>query len=334
MSTHSLFPLLQSAYRKDHSTETAVLKVKNDLLLNMNNGHVTILVLLDLSTAFDTVDHNLLLQKLQSVIGIQGTALSWFQSYLGKRSQQISINGTLSRKFYLQCGIPQGSCLEPLLFTIYLSKLFEILKHHLPTAHAFMDDSQLYLSFSPAISTNQADAISAIETCIHDIRQWMLEDKLMLNDDKTEVLLIGTLKQLAKTSIESIKVGEVDVKLINTAHNLGIWFNNNLTMNTDINKASGSAFFYLYYIKRTRKYLTSKSAAALVHAFITCRVDFYNSLYYGPPDYQHHCTLVSLFLYCPHLVTILEGTLLCTPKSKSKRTLGILNTFVFTYAYF
>ena len=133
MSTHSLFPSLQSAYRKYHSTETAVLKVKNDLLLNMNNGHMTNLVLLHLSAAFDTVDHNLLLQKLQSVIGIQGTALFWFQSYLGKRSQQISINGTLSQKYYLQCGIPQGSCLEPLLFTIHLSKLFEILKHHAPT---------------------------------------------------------------------------------------------------------------------------------------------------------------------------------------------------------
>ena len=131
MSTHGLFLSLQSAYRKYHSTQTALLKVKNNLLLNKNNGHVTILVLLDLSAAFNTVDHDLLLQKLQSVIDIQGTALSWFQSYLGKRSQQISINGTLSRKFYLQCGIPQGSCLSPLLFTIYLSKLFEILRHDL-----------------------------------------------------------------------------------------------------------------------------------------------------------------------------------------------------------
>ena len=171
--------------------------------------------LLDLSAAFDTVDHDLLLQKLQSVIGIQGIALSWFQSYLGKRSQQISINGTLSRKFYLQCGIPQGSCLAPLLFIIYSSKLFEILKFHLPTAHAYEDDTQLYLSFSPVVNGSQADAISAVENCIRDVRQWMLEDKLMLNDDKTEVLLIGTLKQLAKTSIESIKVGEVDVKLVN-----------------------------------------------------------------------------------------------------------------------
>ena len=105
---------------------------------------------------------------------------------------------------------------------------------------------------------------------------------------KTEVLLIGTTKQLAKTSIESIKVGEVDVKLINTARNLGTWFDNNLTMNTDINKACSSSFFYLCNIKRIRKYLTSESAAALVHAFITSLVDYCDSLYNGLPDYQLH----------------------------------------------
>ena len=92
---------------------------------------------------------------------------------------------------------------------------------------AYADDSQFYLSFSPAVSTNQANSISAIETCIRDIRKWMLEDKLML---------IGTPKRLEKTPIKSIKVGEVDVKLINKARNLGTRFDNNLTMNTDINK--------------------------------------------------------------------------------------------------
>ena len=132
MSRNSLFPVLQSAYRQHHSTETALLKVKNDILLNMNKQHVTLLVLLDLSAAFDTVDHCTLLQRLQSSFGVQGKVLSWFSSYLLGRSQQISINGTLSQSFDLECGVPQGSCLGPLLFTIYASKLFEIIEHHLP----------------------------------------------------------------------------------------------------------------------------------------------------------------------------------------------------------
>ena len=119
-------------------------------------------------------------------------------------------------------------------------------------------------------------AISAVENCIRDIWQWILEDKLILKNDKTEVLLIATLKQLAKTSIESIKVDEVDVKLVNTVRNFGTWLDTNLKMNADTYKTCSSAFFYLYNIKRIRKYLTSESAAALLHAFITSRVDYCN----------------------------------------------------------
>ena len=117
MLVNGLFPELQSAYRQHHSTETALLKVKNDLLMAMDKGQVTLLVLLDLSSAFDTVDHEILLDRLRSTIGLRGKVLSWFESYLKGRSQQVSINGTLSKPFDLKCGVPQGSCLGPLNFT-------------------------------------------------------------------------------------------------------------------------------------------------------------------------------------------------------------------------
>ena len=146
MSRFALYPTLQSAYRKGHSTETALLKVQNDILMNMNCKHVTLLVLLDLSAAFDTVDHDILLARLKSIVGINGTALNWFTSYLSNRSQRVSLNGCISDSFRLPHGVPQGSCLGPLLFTIYSSKLFEVIKYHLPQAHAYADDTQLYLS--------------------------------------------------------------------------------------------------------------------------------------------------------------------------------------------
>ena len=114
--------MLQSTYRKFHSTESALLKVKNDILLNMNSQHVTLLVLLDLSAAFDTIDYGILLEKLRSAFGVRDTALSWIASYLSGRTQQVSIDGTLSMKFDLECGVPQGSCLGPLLFVVYASK--------------------------------------------------------------------------------------------------------------------------------------------------------------------------------------------------------------------
>ena len=109
----NLYPNAQSAYRVHHSTETALLKVKNDILLNMNKQHVTLLVLLDLSAAFDTVEHKILLEALNT-LGLGGRVSKWFWSYLSGRSQRILVRGCLS-KFDLNCEVPQGSCLGPLL---------------------------------------------------------------------------------------------------------------------------------------------------------------------------------------------------------------------------
>ena len=112
---------LQSAYKKHYSTETALLKVKNDLLMSMNNQRLTLLVLLDLSAAFDTVCHQILVDRLHSKFRVSGTVLEWLRSYLSKRSQRISIKGVLSDGFDLRHGVPQGSCLGPLLFSLYTS---------------------------------------------------------------------------------------------------------------------------------------------------------------------------------------------------------------------
>ena len=286
MLTSGLFPEMQSAYREHHSTKTALLKVKNDILMNMNMGHVTLLVRLDLSAAFDTVDHDILIHRLQSLLGVRGSALQWFRSYLRGRSQQVTINGALSKKSGLECGVPQGSCLGPLLFTIYASKLFSLIKSHLPSAHSYADDTQLYLSFRPLESTCEAEALDAMEKCIADVRSWIINDKLMLNDDKTEFLVIGTSKQLSKVSVSSIKVGDVDVIPVYSAKNLGSWFDSRMDMATHITKICGSAFFYLYNIRHIRKYLTSECTEKLIHSFITSRLDYCNSLFYGVPD--HH----------------------------------------------
>jgi len=112
-----------------------------------------------------------LLERLSDEVGIRGTALNWFRSYLSDRSQRVSVHGVLSRPFDLNCGIPQGSCLGPLLFIIYVSKLFKIVEDYLPDAHYFADDTQLYLSFKPLGSTAQADAIQAMEKCIDAARK-------------------------------------------------------------------------------------------------------------------------------------------------------------------
>ena len=189
-----LYPTLQSAYWAGHSTETALLKVHNDILLNMDSQRVTLLVLLDLSSAFDTVDHEVLLRGLQITFGIADTALQWFRSYLAGRSQCVLLNGCFSEDFSLSHGVLQGSCLGPLLFTIYTSKLFEVVKRYLSDVYAdhnqhtytaYADDNQLYISFKPGSSASELEAVTALQDCILHIKTWMTADKLKLDDDKT-----------------------------------------------------------------------------------------------------------------------------------------------------
>ena len=286
MVSNAIFPVLQSSYRQFHSTETTLIKVMNDILLKMNSQHVTLLILLDLSAAFDTVDHQLLLERLSDEVGIRGTALNWFRSYLSDRSQGVSVHGILSRPFDLNCGVPQGSCLGPLLFIIYVSKLYKIVEHYLPDAHCFADDTQLYLSFKPLGNTAQADAIQTMEKCIDAVRKWMIHDRLMISDDKTEFLLIGTRQQLDKLDSCSITVGDNRISPSPCVKNLGSWFDSNLSMTDHINKACNVAFYHLHNLRRIKKYLSRDSLITLVHAFITSRLDYCNGLLFGLPKAQ------------------------------------------------
>ena len=271
--SNDLFPVLQSAYHPKHSIKTALLKVTNDILLNMNDQRVTLLLLLDLSAGFDTVDQETSLHQLQFTFGINGKVLSWFSSYLSGRSQQIAIKETLSAEFELQCGVPQGSSLGPLLFTLYSSNLFEIIKHHFPTVYRYADDTQVYISFCPNDRLDQLNAGELLESCITDIRSWMLHDNIKLNDEKTELLIIGTSQQLEKVVITHIREGNPIIHPVPVARNLDSWLDASLYVTEHIPKTCSSSFYYLNNIRRIWKYLSNKSADSLIHAFISTRLD-------------------------------------------------------------
>ena len=286
MKVHNLYPKAHSAHREFHSTETALLHVKHDILMNMNKKHVTLLVLLDLSAAFDTVDHSILLDRLHSSFGISGPVLSWFSSYLNNRSQFISLNGATSKLFNLQYSVPQGSCPGPLLFVIYASKLFSVLEHHLPDVHAYADDTQLYISFKPDSGAEQSKALTALENGIDDIKRWMLADKLKLNDDKTDFIIIGTRQRLKKVTFNTLRVSNTQVTSLSQAKNLGSWFDTQMNLNTHVTNCCQAAFFHLFNIRRIRKFLNHETVQILVNAFVTSRLDYCNSLLYGLPATQ------------------------------------------------
>ncbi|WP_374210557.1 reverse transcriptase domain-containing protein, partial [Thiolapillus sp.] len=142
---------------------------------------------MDLSAAFDTIDHCILLDRLQHMYGISGTALSWFSSYLTNRTQSVIVNDHISQVSSLSYGVPQGSVLGPILFILYTKPLSDLIQCHSIESQSFADDTQLQVSVPPS---NIQSAISSLETCLSDIQTWMLENKLKLNNDKTEALLL------------------------------------------------------------------------------------------------------------------------------------------------
>ena len=149
MSHFDLFEPLQSAYKARHSCETAFIHVQNNILRAMDQGKVGILLLLDMSAAFETVDHRTLLNRLHSELGSGSTALNWFESYLVDRHQVVSIRGEHSDSCLLHYGVPQGSVLGPQLFTVYTSPLGRIIRAHGLDYHLFADDSQLHVFVKP-----------------------------------------------------------------------------------------------------------------------------------------------------------------------------------------
>ena len=156
---------------------------------SMDAGKVTALTLLDLSAAFDTIDHTTLLGKLEDWFGVTRKALDCFKSYLTGRCQRIRLGDCLSCKADLKFGVPQGSVLGPLLFTLYTTPLSSMISGHAIPHHLYADDSQLYVSFA---SGDSAVAVGGIQSCLASGQSWMSMNKLKLNPDKTEFLLIGS----------------------------------------------------------------------------------------------------------------------------------------------
>ena len=138
---------LQSAYKPFHSCETVLVRVHNDILVAIDKRHFVMLLLLDLSAAFDTVDHDILLTRLHSKYSISGIALEWFRSYLTNRSQFALIEGCRSQCRELKCGVSQGSVLGLILYVLHTAPLADILRFHEMQFHFYADDTQLYFSF-------------------------------------------------------------------------------------------------------------------------------------------------------------------------------------------
>jgi len=281
MNENHLMDEMQSAYKVGHSTETALLRVQNDILTAVDKGKGIFAVFLDLSAAFDTIDHEVLLNFLSKKIGIKGKALSLLQSYFLNRSQRISIRDALSATANLLQGVPQGSVLGPLAFCIYILPLGAILRYHKIAYHIYADDTQLYLSFDLKDHTS---SLQTLLQCISNVRTWMLDSNLKINDSKTEFLIITSSHQRHSINDINIEIGDSKVAPSLCAKSLGVTFDNCMTMDNHVINCCRSIHFHIRNIGKIRHLLSQDTAAQLVHSVITSRLDYCNSLLYGLPD--------------------------------------------------
>ena len=188
----------------------------------MDRGEVTSLILLDLSAAFDTVDHSILLTRLQHWFGLDGPSLNWFTSYLSSRSQAVSINDSISAFSTLFFGVPQGFVLGPILFTLYTTPLGSVISKNSLEYHLYADDTQLYISFTPI---NSVLSLETLTTTFTYILSWMNLNKLLLNPSKTEFLFIGTKQQRLKFSdLTNLSLSNDIIPVSSSARNLGFIF--------------------------------------------------------------------------------------------------------------
>ena len=212
-----------------------------------------------------------MLSRLQITFGIQGTVLEWFRSYLSSRTQFVSINSKKSTTRELTVGIPQGSVMGPVLYLLYTAQLAEVIQSHGLDYHMYADDNQLYFSFK----TQEVDlAKSKIEECMASICNWMNLSELKLNHDKTEIMLFHS-KFRAQPLIESLRVRYENVPLSSSARSLGVIFDDTMSFDAHLSYACKSSFYHLRNISKIRKYLNKESAATIVHAFVTSKLDYY-----------------------------------------------------------
>ena len=265
---------------KFHSTKTALLRIQNDLL-GIENKQVSTLVLLDLSAAFDTIDHEILLSRLQTHFGISGSAHNLLSSYLQNRSQSVKINSHISSPTPVPTGVPQGSVLGPLLFSLYTTPLSELLSASGISFHLYADDTQLYISFSPSDSSI---SLTRLSSTLNSVHTWFTSNRLLLNPSKTEYILIGTPQQCSKlTSTDLIFAGNM-LSPTPSSHNLGVIFDSDLSLKNHISNVCQSSFYHIRQLRQIRPCLDLNSTTIIANSLVSTKLDYCNSLYYGLPE--------------------------------------------------
>ena len=275
LAANSLLPKLQSGFRRHHSTESALLRVLSDLFMATDEGEVSLLALLDVSAAFDTVDHSILLDRLSISYGVAGLALDWMWSFIVDRTQTVHYGGLRSRCAKLKSGVAQVSVLGPLLYVMYRADIQKLVQSLGFDVHLYADDTEFHGSCKPS---GAADLAARSMCVISAVKDWMSSNRLRLNTDKTQFIWLGTGHALGKLDVAQVNAILPSTDVVN---NLGVSFDSELRMERQVSRLCQVCYFHLRRLRTIRRSLTKESLLTLVHAFVTSRIDHCNAVLHG-----------------------------------------------------
>ena len=277
-TANKLIEKFQSAYKPGYSTETALIKVVKDMLNAIDNGNLSLLTLLDLSAAFDIIDHSILLERLQTSFGIDGLPLKWVKFYLSNRYQKVEIDNNLSNVLPILYGVPQGSVLGLLLFSMYIYPLNDVIDGDKLFYHVYADDTQLYCS-SPSDQIHSL--LDKISTSTVDINLWMSANKLKMNNEMTKILLCSTNARLKPVRPNSLKISNNIIDYSPKVKNLGMCSEDILSMDHAVSHLRKCCYLELRKIANIRSYLSDAATLKLVLSLVISKLEYCNSLFYN-----------------------------------------------------
>ena len=270
---------MQSAYRKCHSTETALLKITDDIFNGFDDHRSTVLVALNQSAAFDCIDHETLMRRLRHTFGITGKAIGWLQSYLDARSTFVRWKQFSSGTAPLDSGVPQGSALGPLLFSLYIAPLSGLIRSFGVDHHQYADDSQIYIA---ARKTEFSTKISQLECCIASVHSWLQKNGLKLNPSKSEVIQFTACRgQERVEDVASFQVSDAAIKPSAVIRSLGVTLDRQLTFDQHVSNVSKACYGHIRALRHVRESLPNEVAKTVACSIVGSRLDYCNSLLAG-----------------------------------------------------
>lgn len=278
LNDNDFLPINQSGFRRYHSTETALLRVLSGLFEASDHNQVSLLALLDMSAAFDCVNHDILLSRLCLSYGVCDSALDFFKSYLCHRTQQVYFDGSLSDVVDVLSGVPQGSVLGPLLFTLYTADVLSLIDNYTLNGFAYADDVQIVTS---GLTGEMDFLIKKLMDCLSALDEWLGLNSIKMNQGKTQLVPIGTWQQTSKIITNHVTISDNIIDFKQLATLLGCTIDRNLSMSNHIKALVKSCSFQLRQLNRIKKSLNKSTMTALIHSFIHSRLDYCNSLLYG-----------------------------------------------------